>query len=337
MIIGFYSYPMRVLCCHAFTQSALVCRTTWQPRCWPGVLPILYILSHVNRPKLSQIEYYWLCLVALPFEAMSPWISVCCGNIQICRSSITVELHFWTKASHRCFDSSRYCRTVSFGVCIKCSASWGSCWAPPLYTVSIWTSAAKCRICCWSGPPEWSSLLQWSHISHDMSHSFWINADVHQWLDLHEQTWLQILSCWLLQYGDNHPPSSLSHHICFCLSCIGVEGCLGSGCISWDHALRFANTISHKTSSVPCACSHCLSFSKLVFHCCLAPGAGHCKMLFVFHLVVTARALCQQLLSSPLHILSVGKLSGDLLSYPKSFVCWYILHCPFHSLCVEFF
>jgi len=28
------------------------------------------------------------------------------------------------------------------------------------------------RICCWSCPPKWRSLLQWSHISHAMSHNF---------------------------------------------------------------------------------------------------------------------------------------------------------------------
>jgi len=105
-----------------------------------------------------------------------------------------------------------------------------------------------------------------------------MSADVHLLLDLQDHTWLQLFSCWLLQYCDSHLSSNLSHPIWVCSSRNGVEAVLGSGSVSFDHASRFDSKVSRTSGSVPCARSHCLSLFKLVVHCCLALWAGHRMM-----------------------------------------------------------
>jgi len=63
LIIGYYAYPVRVLCRRAFTQSALVCGTTRLSGCCPIDLPILCSLSHVNEPysvSLSVVGHCWM-------------------------------------------------------------------------------------------------------------------------------------------------------------------------------------------------------------------------------------------------------------------------------------
>jgi len=124
-----------------------------------------------------------------------------------------------------------------------------------------------------------------------------MSADVHLLLDMHDCTWLQVLSCWLLQYWDSHLLSSLSQPIQVCLSSISVEGVLESVWVPLDHASRWDNRVSHTTGSVPRAHSHCFSLSRLMVHCCLAPGAGHCMMcclssIFSWHQGHCAKDLC---------------------------------------------
>jgi len=111
-----------------------------------------------------------------------------------------------------------------------------------------------------------------------MSHSFWMSADVHLLLDLHDRTWLQLFSCWLHQYCNIHLSRSLSHLIWVCSSPHSVECLFGLGCWSCDHASRCVRRVSHSTGSVPCAHSHCFSFSMFADHCCLAFGSGQRKI-----------------------------------------------------------
>jgi len=241
----------------------------------------------------------------------------------------------WTDSSHNCFNSRVYWRTVFFSVLNRCSVSCESCYALPSYAQFIWSLAAEWRICCWSGPPAWSSLFLWSHISQDMSHSFWMSADVHCLLDLWDCTWLQIFSCWFHQYCKIHPSNSLSQPMRVCSSPHGVDVHV-LGWLPPAHAARWVSRVSHTFGSVPCALSHCFKFSKLVVHCCLALGAGHCMICCLssvsswhqghfdevccpHHCMFFPWANCLVICFEPHHLLCTGTSCNDLsIAYRSS-------------------
>jgi len=242
------------------------------PACFPGVLPIIY--SEPCKRAYSQSD--WVLLAMFEFVAVWSHITMKCCLLWYCPNSWCHQ-HWcatWIDASHKCFDSMGYWSTIAFELCSKWSMLQGSCCAPPSYAASIWALTAKWRICCWSCLPKRSSLLWLSHISHAMSHSFWISADVHQQLDFLKQIWLHT-SCWFCQYWDNHPLRKWSHPIRF-WSPIEVKFCLCCSSWSCNHASRCANIVSHSPGSMPCSCNHFHSLSRLVVHCCHAPVVGQC-------------------------------------------------------------
>jgi len=59
---------------------------------------------------------------------------------------------------------------------------------------------------------------------------------------------------------------------------MGADCCHCSGSWSCDHALRLAVIMLCRPGSVPCSLSHCCSFARLVFHCCLVPVNGQQRM-----------------------------------------------------------
>ncbi len=153
----------------------------------------LYILSHVKR-AYSQSD--WVLLAVFEFVAVLSHITMnCCllwycPNLWYCQHCCAA----WIDASHSCFDSIGYWSTVAFELCSKWSMSQASCCAPPVYAASIWVLTVEWSICCWSCLPKWSSLLWWSHISHSISHNFWISTDIHLQLDFLKQIWLHTCS-----------------------------------------------------------------------------------------------------------------------------------------------
>jgi len=250
-----------------------------QPGCLAAVLSTcLYYVVWAMYMSLTQSDWVLLVMVGCTTVCSHVIMNCClpwyCPNLWVCQHCCAA----CTDASCSCFDSRGSWRTVSFSMQIKCRASHGSCWAPLAYTHCICSLTAEWSICCCSRLPEWSSLLWWSHISQDMSQSFWMSADVHLLLDLWDRTWLQILSCWLLQYCDSHPSSNLSQPIWVCSSSHRVECVLDLVWVLLDHALRLVSSVSLTAGSVPCAHSHCFNLFKLMVHCCLAPWAGHCMM-----------------------------------------------------------
>jgi len=122
----------------------------------------------------------------------------------------------WTASNQICLEAKGYCRIVSSSCRKNFRVSRGSCCAPPSYSSLIWSSTRECVICCCIDVPAKSSLLWWSHISHDMSHSFWMRAEVHWRLDLHDFACFQIFSWWLHHPRVSQPSSIQSHPICCC-------------------------------------------------------------------------------------------------------------------------
>ncbi len=82
-----------------------------------------------------------------------PYSCCCCHNCAVLTASRQI-----------CLEANEYCKIVSTSCCKNFRVSLGSCCAPPAYNSLIWSLMSEWVICCCISVPEWSSLLQWSHI-----------------------------------------------------------------------------------------------------------------------------------------------------------------------------
>jgi len=183
----------------------------------------------------------------------------------------------WTTSNHICLEANEYCRTISNGCCKNFRASRGSCCAPPAYSSLIWSSTRECVICCCIGVPAKSSLLQWSHISHNMSHSFWMRAKVHQRLDLSDFACFQIFSWWLRHPQVNQPSSIWSHPIWLC-SVVNLSLEVLDVVLSLTHCSRLVMIVMCIYNAVPWSFIQWCNDCRLSLHCALKLSAEHRRM-----------------------------------------------------------
>jgi len=139
------------------------------------------------------------------------------------------------------------------------------CWAPPSYSTLILSFTKECVICCWMSVLAYSSLLQWSQISQDTSHNFWMSNAIHHKLDFHDFTCFQILSWWLRHLHISHPSIILSHLICHC-SLANVSS-VPAGISSHTHCSSCDKLSICTSILVPWSFIHLLSFCRLSVHC----------------------------------------------------------------------
>jgi len=99
--------------------------------------------------------------------------------------------HRWaavTNSSQSCLDAIGLLSMTDSGVWRNFKASLWSCCAPPEYRWVIWLLIQECMILWCVELLPWSSLLRCSHMSHEMSHSFWMKVNIHLKLDFHNFT-----------------------------------------------------------------------------------------------------------------------------------------------------